>query len=965
VTARVVPKAKGVPLNVLAGEVAFVPQPTAGMTGGQNLCAANGSWRAVVTFPSCDLVALVDLPSGEIIDGAYVRRKVNADGTAFFDVEELNGQAPSCAAPDCTNTGLPNTSDAGGAEASPEAGIDAGADAADSEAGADGGAAEAGAPAVVDKNAALRPGPIAIIPETGRGFVGLANGEVILSVDVTRDHLAGWGTIPLYEGALGTNRLRLSIDPYGDKTLNGPLIPGRFVGNDRVPERQYLYAIARDGSVRVIQVAQIPEKECETNADPLNLPPGATLLDACIPVQPPALRRPTALGPGLRLPTPAIDIAVADIRPNPVDQSESTVEGAHAWVLTSSGGVYLVNLDPVPRRTKYVEPDGTVLACETPVDCFQEPEPQPNVLRNRNVSSYSLALDSTAGRPRLDTVPTPANYGPHIESVWTQGTANNATATSAAYERTPVFFPDPSAVTPQTWTVTWEGALMAAPRFTGQIRFTNGVLPRLFDPGNDFCRLGLQQGDIVTISGCTDDKQCGLGKKCVLGNAGTQAAGGLPIGGLCLDKAVAESEACDTLLGSVRRYGVTTARPYDLDLVPHKDEIVRPDLRLCTGTTSSGGDGGTAAGDAGTTADGGASGDGGADATDGARLDGSSEVASTPDTPDDCPNPSDPSTSAFRCYTGRCLLKCNTPGVTMGCRTGRTCVAYVPGTDTPVVDQDSADCTSSDCYCADGPALTDVKHRACIGELLGYQVNVGRGFLVAGSSTGIQRTEKAEGGLCVPDKSLDPRVAMRIPMNAPVCENVPENDLDSRCNPDAPDRCSFPATQAKQVSADLLNIAKNTKGKPNACLFDGGPNETDPPNASVRHVHALFRNNEIQFMLTNLEESPSGAFQVRFEVHGGFRPQTVIIPSSVEVTMPRRLFLGPVDALPQQANDYVGEVPYLFVVDQRRLGRTQGGGPTRGQLLRIHPLGFRVAVPPGLQPWYEDFQHSGNLFPIQ
>jgi len=59
-------------------------------------------------------------------------------------------------------------------------------------------------------------------------------------------------------------------------------------------------------------------------------------------------------------------------------------------------------------------------------------------------------------------------------------------------------------------------------------------------------------------------------------------------------------------------------------------------------------------------------------------------------------------------------------------------------------------------------------------------------------------------------------------------------------------------------------------------------------------------------------------------------------------------------------------VPYLFVVDQRRLGRTQGGGPTRGQLLRIHPRGELITPPvPGAEPWYEDLSHSANLFPMQ
>jgi hypothetical protein len=61
------------------------------------------------------------------------------------------------------------------------------------------------------------------------------------------------------------------------------------------------------------------------------------------------------------------------------------------------------------------------------------------------------------------------------------------------------------------------------------------------------------------------------------------------------------------------------------------------------------------------------------------------------------------------------------------------------------------------------------------------------------------------------------------------------------------------------------------------------------------------------------------------------------------------------------------EAPYLFVVDQRRLGRAQGGGPARGQLLRINPFGYQstLAATPGYQPIFEDYNATGGLFPIQ
>jgi hypothetical protein len=95
----------------------------------------------------------------------------------------------------------------------------------------------------------------------------------------------------------------------------------------------------------------------------------------------------------------------------------------------------------------------------------------------------------------------------------------------------------------------------------------------------------------------------------------------------------------------------------------------------------------------------------------------------------------------------------------------------------------------------------------------------------------------------------------------------------------------------------------------------------------------------------------------------------VIYPATVEVSEAARIVLGPIDSLPQTTDPPPSyEAPYLFVVDQRRLGRSQGGGPTRGQLVRINPVGFSVTIgsaPTGLQPVYEDYTRSGNLFPIQ
>ena len=56
--------------------------------------------------------------------------------------------------------------------------------------------------------------------------------------------------------------------------------------------------------------------------------------------------------------------------------------------------------------------------------------------------------------------------------------------------------------------------------------------------------------------------------------------------------------------------------------------------------------------------------------------------------------------------------------------------------------------------------------------------------------------------------------------------------------------------------------------------------------------------------------------------------------------------------------------PYFFVVDQRRLGRGQGGGATRGQIVRVNPFGQPTSIG-GFLPTYEDYMRTNGLFPIQ
>jgi len=133
--------------------------------------------------------------------------------------------------------------------------------------------------------------------------------------------------------------------------------------------------------------------------------------------------------------------------------------------------------------------------------------------------------------------------------------------------------------------------------------------------------------------------------------------------------------------------------------------------------------------------------------------------------------------------------------------------------------------------------------------------------------------------------------------------------------------------------------------------------------ARLQHVRARFRNTQIAFLLANLDRAPPASSVIHLDVHGGFRQESVILPGTVQISAPTRIVLGPVDSNPALTINISQPAPFFFVVDQRRQGTGQGGGPTRGQIVRVRPFGVATSV--GYLPSYEDYMTSGGLFPIQ
>ncbi len=945
----------GTPLRVSPQEIMFLPQDTSAITATQNLCSSRPfadpigwnatptqpietQWKALVTFPTCNLIALIDLPSGNIVDSF----KVNVGSNGVSVVLQPTGADPACPVDDfCDDHG-------------PDAGAPAGT------------TVPSAATAVSNdpfvNPVGTRPSSLAILPGGERVYVGLAQASFVVALDVQPNHLAipsTGGSILLHEGALGVNGVRLSVDPYKgtDPTgTNGRL--GGFVGDSDQNQRQYLYVVARDGTVRVVDVGVrtrlLPETECDTNVDPRFVPIASTDLtvpdrsNVCWPTDPPDLahRRPLARGPGIRLPTIPRDVAFADLTLN--NHLEAVVDGSYAFILTSNGVVYLGNVDPT-LRTQYIN-----TATGKPVDS-PVPEVQPLVssLRDQNMLTYTTTLDPTQGPARLDLPPTLPAQGPVIEGITTTSPDDNATIfpvppdpEHGAPVPTYVFFPqqvcsrstknppvpcDPSpppgtppmmAPQRQTWNLTWEGDVFG-PSFSGQFAVDGSGVTTLVDVGVDFCQAGALPGDFVTIFGCTVDQQCGPLQVCRRSDTAPETAGTLPIDGLCapMDPAQQAQQLvdCAPLLNSVRRYEILDATdvpgaPSQLTLQPKIDEIASASLSGCT--------------------------------------------PGTPGMPSTCGPASDPTRAPFTCEAvgsaqdHRCVEACKSDA---DCRSGRSCVIF-PNV-VPTVSMKPG-------LCADGPMLTpDLITKCGLGQLTAYKLGAGTSFLVQGNATTpyVPGNVNATTFSCEPNPARLDRIpyfqtanGVRTPLASCGLDPIPPLDPANL-------QASTDAQQAK-----LLTLAHTTP-IPSPCLVGTAltaASPTEPPKPPLR---VLFQNREIRFVLANVDAYLGDEEQITFDVHGGFQADTVVMPTDIDIDMPIRIMVGPVDSQTQAADMMMThELPFLFVVDQRRLGRASAGvGPTRGQVLRINPRRATTANANSLVPIYDDPTSTNNLWPIQ
>lgn len=232
---RLIPRTAAGPLAARPQEVVFVPSS---VPAGSGQCSTTTAYHAYVTFPACQLVAEIDLRSGLVVRAVQ-----------FVDGKPVLTNQPSCRA-ECQPRAATGGSDAGTSDgSSPDGALaaDAGvvADAGTSDAASN----DAGASTATVSATGVLPYALAIDGDAGRLYVSSLGAGFISAIDIDAGGAFSAVRRIDLEGDARTTRLRLSPQTQA---------MGRFV-----------YAIARDRTVRVIST--LSERECETNADAAKL----------------------------------------------------------------------------------------------------------------------------------------------------------------------------------------------------------------------------------------------------------------------------------------------------------------------------------------------------------------------------------------------------------------------------------------------------------------------------------------------------------------------------------------------------------------------------------------------------------------------------------------------------------------------------------------------------------------------
>jgi hypothetical protein len=770
VTRRPVTSGTGAPIR--ARPAAMVVAPGTNVVG--NACPTTPTGVAYVAYPSCHLVAAVDLATGSVVAGI----QFDAAGVATV----VDGSAVSCR----------------------------------DECAAAGPATTPGTRPVALDLALDRPDPATT---TRRLAIGADNQAAITVVDLDagfRPVTTAPLQIPLENqtgGKLGVTSIALSPRiAMGGSTGNNDATPGP------AGEGQYVYAVTTDDTVRVADVLGL-RRECDTQVDPRFLRgqrPVATL--QCLPIGDPASpRRVGARGPGIEIPTNGVPTSVAIIKGLdlpllvpmsnvPGKASATTLIGYFGLISSSSGATYVVNIDhdweedafskqdPLATSPSLIiahqlrdsflargrkppsqnvrcdvgnpaPPDPMVpadekLPLETPVTGMGGPRGGIPLNNARGGVPNVISGDKSLGLPILHQVacaiPTASDAGAPVAEV------QFAAPESVRDE----VFPDLAAVQPEQWTLTWEGPLsrdgiqtaIDGPIIrTAQMRVDEtGMF--LTDPSRPYCDMGVEPYDYVQFRGCdpTGGGDCPAGYECFVHPQSQLASGA------CILRSEASrlSNACRDFLTSLRHYTIGRAASGALTLMPRKRVLRTTPVAGCTIEPST---------------------DPRTSPQCEALADYAAKAAS-PNNPISDPTPPDPRT--WKCMADDTRRPLSTNPLTLKNWCVQTCAT-------------STDCDANT-ICQAGVCMEGVvPPQACVNGPQRYEVHAGDAFTVLGSRSGFVHpivADSSQGGLCIRDPNAHPLQVGRVPLTAPACNAAPADPFTDLL----PNPCLLTVTQTER-----------------------------------------------------------------------------------------------------------------------------------------------------------------------
>ncbi|HLU68069.1 MAG TPA: hypothetical protein VKZ63_17415 [Kofleriaceae bacterium] len=691
-----------------------------------------------VAYPACHLVAAIDTATGQVTGGVQFAE----DGSAT-----ITDGAVTCPS-ECGDGAIVPT---GGpiVDAGPDGGPDGGA--------LDGGPGDAGPPTIDD----TAPRPVAVErgPD-GRLYIASENSPILTVVELDDAGLPVSSSQVQLEGGVGITALAVSdaIQMGGSRgTLGGSA--GEF---------RFAYAVATDRTVRVVNLGAMVE--CDTQVDPRFLYDVRDVARlSCLPVGDPDTppRRAGARSPGIQFPRGAapLDVSIAVVDPGGVgERSPVSMVGAFAFVTTSDGFVYVVNID-----------DDNYPDFENPDDPAAASMPLALAHQLRDFVRGRDAVAGTCGYPipePLDLPPraaeppvvgyseeriAPGKLGlmPTLHQVLCTAGEDTAPVSELAFsapvevrERT---YADWGATTNESFTITWEGPLsrdtsgvaVDGPSVrVGSVVTGDGAMT-LEDPSESFCQIGVEPYDIAALVGCDPslgDGQCGLGESCYVHPDSPTVVQS----GVCLrsEQVDALSGPCRDFLITSRRYSVRESASGRLELVPRRRALRTSPVAGCE-----------------------------SDAQCQLLADQERAVAS-PEHPIDL-EAEEGDEEVERSWTcapdptrapgpDRCQMTCETAE---DCEPGHGCDGG---------------------FCVEGV----VPPQQCVSALQRYQIRASEAFVVIGDRTGYLHDliRDPDTGMCVPDPDASPLLQGRIPLVAPPCTGDGFGDV-------SPNPCSTTVAQ--------------------------------------------------------------------------------------------------------------------------------------------------------------------------